>query len=184
MNLLQRRRTAGRAQQAEADAPVTPGASLVEFAAYAPDCRIVAAIATPPGRLSDFLNHVDSYDLLNVQLQELPGGALTEMPELTVARDELVAVHGGDWTGLAAQRRHTRSYRLLLRSDLFAIWGYVHVLPGSDPIASFKHRRPMVALTDASIAYTLDGAPVRRAVDTLIVNRELADSVAVAPPER
>jgi hypothetical protein len=58
--------------------------------------------------------------------------------------------------------------------------GYIHALPGSDPIAGFRRRRPMVPLTDAWIDYSVGKTRQRRRVETLIVNRHLVDWIVAA----
>ncbi len=52
----------------------------------------------------------------------------------------------------------------------YTIWGDIHALPGSDPIASFQHRPPMVPLTNSRIAYELGGVLGQFELGTLIVN--------------
>ena len=162
------------------DEPATPvavaGPPLGEFVAYAADCRIFGQFALAPGRLSDLLNSHDEYELVDVQLESLADGHILSTPVVLAARDELVAVHASGPAGPRARRTNTRAWPILIRSDPYLIRGYLHVLPGADPIASFLHRKPMVPLTDAWIEYMLAGKPQRLFLGTVVVNRELAES--------
>lgn len=161
-------------EQATAEA-TAPGPQLREFVAYAADCRIFGQIPLEPGRVTDLLNANDEYELVNVALESLADGHVVHSPVVLVARDDLIAVHASGSAGPRAKRTHTRAYPILMHSDPYLIRGYVHVLPGSDPIASLRHRKPMVPLTDAWIEYLLAGKPMRVALGTIVVNRELAD---------
>jgi hypothetical protein len=65
----------------------------------------------------------------------------------------------------------------------YAVRGYLHALPGSDPVASFARRRVMVPLTDASIEYRAAGRWQHRAASTLVVNRHQVEWVTEAPDD-
>lgn len=178
----------------EADATEEPAAgepapARGDFVAYAADCRIFGSVELVPGRLSDLLNAHDEYALTDVQLESLADGHVVSSPVVLVARDELIAVHASGSHGSRAKRTNTRSWPILVESKPYLIRGYLHALPGSDPIASFRHRKPMISLTDAWIEYVSAGKPQRVALGTVVVNRELADwfrltvSEEVEPPE-
>lgn len=77
----------------------------------------------------------------------------------------------------------TRAHAILIQSAPYLIRGYLHLLPTADPIASFRHRKPMVPLTDAWIEYLAAGKPVHRSLGTIVVNRELADWFELAVEE-
>jgi hypothetical protein len=135
------------------------------------------------GRITDLLNAHDEYELVNVQLESLDDGHTVASPVVLVARDELIAVHASGPAGSRAQRTHTRSHPILIQSGPYLVRGYLHVLPNADPIASFRHRKPMVPLTDAWIEYAVAGRPVHRSLGTIVINRELADWFELAVDE-
>jgi hypothetical protein len=159
-----------------------------DFVAYAADCRIFGRVELVPGRLSDLLNANDEFALTDVQLESLADGHVVSSPVVLVARDELIAVHASGPNSSRAKRTNTRAWPILVQSQPYLIRGYLHSLPGSDPIASFRHRKPMIPLTDAWIEYISAGKPQRVALGTVVVNRELADwfrltvSEEVEPP--
>lgn len=65
----------------------------------------------------------------------------------------------------------------------YHVRGYLHALPGSDPIQSFRRRSAMVPLTDASIEYRHGGIVQRRTAGTVLVNHDLVDWVVEALDE-
>ena len=152
-----------------------PGPTLREFVAYAADCRILGQVPLEAGRISDLLNAYDEYELVDVELESLADGHVVASPVVLVGRDELIAVHASGPAGPRAKRTHTRAFPILIQAEPYLIRGYLHVLPSADPIASFRHRKPMVPLTDAWIEYMAAGKPVRMSLGTIVVNRELAD---------
>jgi hypothetical protein len=176
---------------ADEPAPSTTAAypPLGDFVAYAADCRILGQLSQPSGRLTDLLNHRDDYELVDVQLESLADGHVLSTPVVLAARDELIAVRALGPAGPRSKRTNTRAWPILIHSEPYLIRGYLHVLPGADPIASFRHRKPMVPLTDAWIEYMLAGKPQRLFLGTIVVNRELVGSfqlvitAEVEPPE-
>jgi hypothetical protein len=102
---------------------------------------------------------------------------------LLVSRDELCLVLGTGPRGDPAQRHRTRQHPIAVQVGPYHVRGYVHALPGSDPVASFHRRKPMVPLTDAWFEYSLRGDHMRRRSSNLLVNRELTDWVVEAVDE-
>ena len=145
--------------------------------AYAADCRVLGQLPRQPGRFSDLLNAHEEFELVNVQLESLADGHVVTEASIVLARDDLIAVHASEIAGQSSARTQTRAHRIVVRSDPYTIWGDLHALPGSDPIASFQHRPPMVPLTRSRIAYELGGVLGQFELGTLIVNRELAELV-------
>jgi hypothetical protein len=179
----------GITRAAPAPPVASPAPTMDDFVAYAADCRIFGQFAPAPGRLSDLLNSHDEYELVDVQLESLADGHVLSTPVVLAARDELIAVHTSGSSGPRARRTNTRPWPIVIRSEPYLIRGYLHVLPGADPIASFRHRKPMIPLTDAWIEYMLAGKPQRLFLGTVVVNRELVNSfmlsvsAEVEPPE-
>lgn len=158
-------------------------APLTDFVAYATDCLVSGALARPVGRMSDLLNAHEGYELVNVQLQSLADAHVVSVPLVSLARDEIIAVHAAGPPSPRGRRTNMRAYPVVIRSEPYRIWGYLHSLPGADPLASFRHRRPMVPLTHASIEYALAGRTDRFHLGTLIVNRDLAESLELTADE-
>jgi hypothetical protein len=155
--------------------PATPHRPQVEFMAYAEDCILSGFVRLDADRLSDLLNAHDEYELVDVCAMDLRTGVLRETPAILVDRDELMLVHATGPRGVAGRRVRTRQHPVALGVGPYAIRGYLHSPPGADPIASFRRRRPMVALTDAWVEYHSDGVPQRRRVSSVVVNRTMVD---------
>jgi len=58
--------------------------------------------------------------------------------------------------------------------------GYIHALPGSDPLTAIRRRKTMVPLTEATIDYVSAGAHQRRKAGAVVINREKIDVLARA----
>lgn len=152
-----------------------PARGLGDFVAYAADCRVFGKVGLAPGRLTDLLNTFEEYELVDVQLESLADGHIVSSPVVLASRDELIAVHASGPTGPRSKRTNTRAWPILIQSEPYLIRGYLHVLPGADPITSFRRRKAMVPLTDAWIEYLSAGHAQRVSVGTVVVNRDLAD---------
>jgi hypothetical protein len=146
-----------------------------EFAAYTEDCRLFGFIRHSAERLTDHLNDARSLHLENVLLVSLDDGRTVEAREMTVERDELLAVRAAGLRGNAARRTRTRPSPIILKTGPYVIHGYLHVRPGSDPLQNLRSRRAMVPITGAWIEYRAVGEHHRARLGTIIVNRELID---------
>ena len=62
--------------------------------------------------------------------------------------------------------------------------GFIHGLPGADPIVSIRRRKSMIPLTDVRITYVVNAEHREDHVDSVIVNRERIEWVAVVEPDR
>lgn len=151
--------------------------------AYSDDCRIVGRLELDHGRLSDLLNDRAEILLRDVQLESLDDGRLVDLPELTVAREELCVVEAAGPRGEQSRRIRTREHRLQVQLGPYLILGQLHTLPGADPFASVLRRGPMVPLTNATLFYVSGGVMQARDADALVVNRDLADWVRPASTE-
>jgi hypothetical protein len=153
-----------------------PDAPLeVEFVAYAEDRVLSGRVQLAAGRLSDLINAHERFELINVLVEDLTDGQAIEIRELAIERDELLIVHATGPRGRRDQRQRTRQHPIVAKLGPYEVRGYVHTLPGSDPIASLRRRRPMVALTEAVVEYFIGEQSIRRHVSTLLFNRQLAD---------
>lgn len=172
-----------RAAQAEPEDETPERVPEIEFIAYAEDCTLSGRIALAEERLSDLLNEHDSFQLIDVLLTPLDGSLAIELRDLLIARDELFLVQASGPRGNAARRQRTRQHPLVVKATPYEIRGYVHAIPGSDPIASFRRRRPMVALSDAVVRFSLAGQQEERRAGTVIVNREVVEWIAEGEDE-
>ena len=155
----------------------------VEFAAYAEDCRIFGFWRHGAERLSDALNDHDEYVLHDVLIAAIDDGRGTELRELTLRRDELIAVRAAGPRGNAARRSRVRPSPITLQAGPYTIHGYVHGPPGADPLLQIRRRKPMVPLTEAWIEYQAGTALHRARVGVIIVNHDAVDWVRLSKDE-
>jgi hypothetical protein len=146
---------------------------VVEFDAYAADCRVYGQIELSAGRLSDELDRTRELLIRDARLEDLADGHVVEMPELTIPRDELCAVVANGPRGDPARRLHTRTTRVEVEVGPYRVEGRVHGTSTSDPLGSVLRRAAWVPLTEATITYRRGGDDVTEDVETLLVNRHL-----------
>jgi hypothetical protein len=149
----------------------------VEFVAYADDCLVSGRIALSAERLTDLLNAHDEFGLVNVVVTSLADGREIDVPEVTILRDDLLLAQATEPRGNVGRRRMTRRHAIAAQVGPYLVRGFLHSLPGSDPVSSLGRRNVMVPLTDASIEYFVGGERQHRQVDTVIVNQERMDWV-------
>ena len=168
-----------RSSQPDAESePVEPADARpteIEFVAYAEDCILSGHVRLAADRLSDLVNDHEELELVDVLVADLVGGEGIEVHQLLIRRDEILLLHATGPRGRADRRHRTRQHPVVVKLGPYEVRGYIHALPGSDPIAGLRRRRPIVALTDAVVEYSVGREQVRRRVSTVLVNRELAD---------
>jgi hypothetical protein len=152
----------------------------VEFVAYGEDCLLSGVVRLASDRLTDMLNEHDEYQLIDVLVEGLAGDRGVEMTEVIVCRDELFLVHAAGPRGNQDRRHRTRSHAVAIQMGPYHVRGYLHALPGADPVQSIRRRKPMVPLTDAWIEFPVASGRERRRVGTVVVNREQIDWVVPA----
>jgi len=152
----------------------------VEFVAYGEECLLSGRLRLDAERLTDMLNVHDEYQLVDVMVERLDGASAVEVREVLVKRDELLLVHATGPRGSQARRQRTRQHPLAIQVGPYHIRGYLHALPGSDPISSIRRRKTMVPLTEAWIEYSVGAVRQRRRVGAVVVNREQIDWVVPA----
>jgi hypothetical protein len=153
-----------------------PRGRRVELVVYAEDCILAGQVRLTADRLSDMLNDDERYELTGgVRVDDLAGGSAWEVPSVELCRDDILLVHAGGPRGDPSRRNRTRQHPIEAKAGPYEIRGYLHSLPGTDAISSLRRRKPMVALTDAVIAYTVQSRPQERRATVLILNRELTD---------
>jgi hypothetical protein len=151
---------------------------LIDFIAYAGDCRVTGMFDLADGeRLSDVLNDAAAITLRNARLTSHADGHEVELESVEIDIDDLFAVEVVGSRGHQEQRIHTVRHRLELRLGPYSVLGQLHTLPGGRPLVAIAGRAPMVPLTNATLAFNAgDGLNVRD-VETLVVNRHLAEWV-------
>jgi len=168
-----RRQEASESQPAEIERAVPD----VEFIAYALDCTLSGRLAFEADRLSDLINDHEELELADVVVADLVGGSGRDIDMLRLSRDEILAVHAAGPRGRPDKRRNTRQHPIIATLGPYLVRGFVHAMPGAEPIASLRGRRPMIAVTDAVIEYMVGRELIRHRVSTLLVNRELIDEI-------
>lgn len=158
---------------------VMPG-PLVDLVVYAEDCILSGRVRLNADRLTDMLNQHDEFLLVDVMVETFDGSGAIEVKDVLVKSDEIVLAHTTGPRGSQARRQRTRQYPVAIWLGDYQVRGYLHALPGSDPLTSIRRRMPMVPLTDASVEYTTGTVRQRRRVGVVVINREHVDIVASA----
>jgi hypothetical protein len=151
---------------------------LSEVIAYAADCRIIGTITfAEDERLSDVINESERLFVTDARLISHADGHAVDLEELRIEREELYAIEAVGSRGSTDRRIHTVKHRLEIRLGPYTVLGHLHARPGSDPLLSIGRRPSMIPLTDATIAYNGSDGVEAKDIDTLIVNRDVADWV-------
>jgi hypothetical protein len=156
----------------------------VAFVAYGEDCILSGRTVLDADRLSDMLNAADEYALVGVTVERLDDGMPLLVDEIVVARHELCVVHATGPRGNADRRRHTLPRYVAMKIGPYAVHGFLHGLPGADPVSSIRRRKPMIPLTDVRIDYLVNGEHREDQVESVILNRERIEWVAAVEPDR
>ena len=156
----------------EARALIDPRTKL-DFVAYGDDC-VVTGVAEVPiePRLTDMLNRHDAYELVSVTVEPHDSGIPFGVGRVELARTELLAVAAHGPRGDARRRTRTRAHGIAAELGPYLVRGYLHALPGADPVLSVRRRPGMVPLTDASIEYRVGNELRIDRSSVLIINRE------------
>jgi hypothetical protein len=157
-----------------------PATAPIEFVAYAEDCVLSGFVQLSTGRLTDLLNDHDTYVVTDVLFESLADEHPVEVREVEVRRDELLLVHGLGPRGDQDRRHRTRSHPVAVQLGPYHVRGYLHGLPGVDPVQTISRREPMVPLTEAWIEVPLGGELQRRRVGTVVINRDRIDWIVPA----
>jgi hypothetical protein len=165
-----------------------PPAPVVGLTVYTGDSLAFGYLPLTAGRVTDLMNDHDTFEFVDTYLESLEDRHGLSLHTVAIARDEIYAVAVAGPRGDPARRTRTRSIPIELRIGPYDVRGSIHVVPGTDPILSFRNRRAMVPLTEATIEWeTPEGRKIAR-WGTLVVNRTLADWIApatrdVRPPD-
>ena len=156
---------------------------VLDFVAYAEDCVLFGRVRLAAERLTDMLNEHDEVLLIDVMAERLDGGGAIEVKEVLVKRDEILLVHATGPRGSVSRRQRTRQHPIAVVLGPYEVRGYLHALPGADPLASLRRRKPMVPLTEAWIEYAIGAVRQRRRVGAVVINREQIDVITHALDE-
>jgi hypothetical protein len=163
--------------------PVETAPPEVDFVAYAEDCILSGRVRLAADRLSDLVNAHETLELIDVLVTDLVGGAAIEVHQLLISREEILVLHATGPRGRSDRRQRMRQHPVVAKLGPYEVRGYIHALPGSDPIAGLRRRPPIVALTDALIEYSIGKESIRRRVSTVLINRELTDWIVEGEDE-
>jgi len=169
-----------RAEQLAAE-PGT-GPEHVAFIAYGEDCIVTGHTILDADRLTDMLNLHDEYDLADVSVERFDDGEPLDLAEISVQRDQIILVQASGPRGDPARRHRTMPQHLAVKMGPYRVRGFLHVLPGPDPVLAIRRRKTMVPLTNAKIEFTIRGERREAQVDTVIVNRDRIDWVQALTP--
>jgi hypothetical protein len=171
------------------DAPSgPPPLPVVGLTVYTGDSLAFGYLPLTAGRVTDLMNEHESFEFVDTYLESLEDRHGLSLHTIAIARDEILAVAVAGPRGDPARRTRTRPIPVELRIGPYDVRGNIHVVPGTDPLISFRSRRPMVPLTEATIEWeTPDGRRIAR-WGTVVVNRLLTDWIAparrdVRPPD-
>jgi hypothetical protein len=153
---------------------------LVDFVAYGEDCILSARVALAADRLTDLLNTRDAYELRDVVMHRLDGTGSAEVLEVSVPRDEILAVEASGPRGSSERRLRTRGQPVAMRVGPYQVTGRLHGAVGVDPMSALRRRAPMVPLTDAVLEFLIGGEAQRFHVGALVVNRDHVEWVTTA----
>jgi hypothetical protein len=148
--------------------------------AYAEDCILSGIVRMRTNRLTDMLNDHDEYLLVDVLVEGLAEERAVEASEVLVRRDELLLVHATGPRGDRDRRHRTRSHPVAVQLGPYHVRGYLHALPGADPVQAIRRRKTMVPLTDAWIEFQSQAGRQRRRVGAVVLNRDQIDWVVPA----
>ena len=159
----------------------------IEFTAYADDCLFHAHLDLPEGsRLTDHLNELDKVALTDVQLLALEDGHLVRQETLALDVYDIFAIDAPASITPTTQRIRTRTSRVEVELGPYRVLGHLHGPTSGDPFAAITRRKPMIPITEATVAFTLNGKARMRDVDVVIINRLRASLVqrVVAEPDK
>jgi hypothetical protein len=150
----------------------------IEFTGFAGDCLIAGKMTMFGERLTDFLNGQERFRVHHCEFESLADGHKVALDSISLEREELLAVVASGPRGAEKQRVSVQANRLQVSIGPYMILGRLHSTPGSDVMASVLKRDPMIPLTNATIAYELNGEIVARDFGTIIVNRLQVDWIS------
>ena len=162
---------------------------LVELTIFSGDSLAHGQLALSARRVTDLMNDHEAFEFVDTSLKSLDDGHHLTVPAVTIAREEIFAVAVSGPRGDPVRRTRTRAMPIELHIGRYDVTGNIHAMPGTDPIASFRRRKVMVPLTEATIEYDSSAGRIRSHFNTILINSLLVDWIAAAtrsdvrPPE-
>ena len=150
---------------------------MIEFSAYALDCRLFGRVEPGDGRLSDLLNASAHLQISQARIESLVDDRVVEHEILDVPLNELYAVVATGIRGDPTRRIRTRTIEVVAELGPYEVIGEIHGAPASNPLVMVVRRPPWVPLTKAQISYRRGTELVTDERLTLIINRPLASSL-------
>jgi hypothetical protein len=160
--------------------PDPPPVHGVRLTLYACDSLAFGYLPHLAGRVTDLMNEHEAFEFVDTYLQNIAGGHGLTLRAAVIPREEICAVGIAGRRGDPKRRTRTRPIPVELRLGPYDVRGNIHVVPGTDPLASFRSRRAMVPLTEATIEWDAPGGRKIARWDTVVVNRLLTDWIAPA----
>lgn len=163
------------------DVPLDPvPVPTVSLTLYTGDSLAFGYLPLSAGRVTDLMNDHEEFEFVDTYLQSLDDGHGLALRSVSIARDEIFVAAVAGPRGDPKLRTRTRPIPIEMRLGPYGVWGNIHVVSGTDPLISFRNRRTMVPLTEATVEWdSADGRRIAR-WDTVVVNRLLADWIAPA----
>jgi hypothetical protein len=149
----------------------------IEFVGFADDCRVEGKVDLEDARLADLLNSSPTIVVRDVTVVSTLDGHTQELDRLEIQRDELDIVVASGPRGDPKRRIATKPNGVTMKLGPYSTEGFMHAPPTANPVTGFGHRPAMVAITDAVLEYVFCEEPRSEWFRTLLVNRELADSL-------
>ena len=165
-----------------------PPIPLVGLTVYTGDSLAFGYLPLSAGRVTDLMNEHAEFAFTDAYLESLEDRHGLVLRTVVVERDEIFAVGVVGPRGDPTRRTRTRLIPVELQLGPYAVRGDIHVVPGTDPLESFRRRRPMVPLTEATIEWETPDGPKLARWATIVVNRQRTEWIApatrdVRPPE-
>mgnify|MGYP006276506487 CR=1 FL=1 len=152
--------------------------------AWAEDCVVTGRIALEgDDRLIDALNTRGRLELGAVSVEALEDGRVIALDHLSLGLDELCAVELTGPRGHPERRRGTVRHRIAVEIGPYLITGSLHALPGVSPLATFRHRPPVVALTDAAIELSGPKGDRRWSVPVVGISQHRVETLREVPTD-
>ena len=150
---------------------------MIEFNAYAADCRLFGRLEPGDGRLSDLLNASAELQISQVRIESIVDDRVVGHTVLDVPLNELYAVVATGIRGDPTRRIRTRTIEVVVELGPYEVIGEIHGTPASNPLVMVVRRPPWVPLTKARISYRRGTEVVTEEGLTLIINRTRARSL-------
>jgi hypothetical protein len=158
-------------------------APIVRLTAYSDRQRVFGWLHLHAERLTDLLNAHAELHLRDGEVEDVDTGVTQLAEEVLSARRELIAVVAGEPRGDPALRSATRTHPVAIQSGDYLVAGYLHVAPGTDPMAGFKGRPAMVPLTYAWIEHWSGEVRSAQSAGTIVVNRDRTEWMRLVTDE-